>query len=393
MDDIRSEFWGNLQADLYVKNSALYLANQSLEDVLTTKGYKAHKPILSHANNGTYSPGSDISYTAKTASKQTLTVSTFKYAAEEIDDTVNLQTPYDIPAHSLESVRRGLMNNVEQIYMDQLTNADQSIASGTAQTVTTANVLDIFEEATGRLGAFDVPEETSMRAALLGPRTVAKLKSLKAARETGFGDTVMSNGVVGPLLGWTVVQSNNLPFSAVLSMATNPTDGDTVTIAGVTFQFKTTIANATTGYVGVLLDNSDVDVSRANLAAAINDSGTAGTTYVQLGKVENFIIRNKRNITATNDNSANTLTIAGYGDIAVSEALTNTTDAWGSQTQTSCFLMRGSIDLVLQFMKLDLIRKEKGFADLVKGLIGIGANTFDDGARTMVKMTQNVSAF
>lgn len=392
MDDVRQEFWGDLQADLYVENSALFLANRSLEDVLSTAGYKTHKPILSHANNGTYTPGSDISYTAKTASKQTLTVSTFKYAAEEIDDTVNLQTPYDIPAHSLKSIRKNLLNATEQTFMDQLTNADQSIAGGTAQVVTTANTVDIFEEADGRLGAFDVPMNTDMRAAVLGPRTVAKLKNLKGARETGFGDRVLENGIVGPLLGYTIVQSNNLPYSAVLNLATQPTEADTVTIAGVTFEFNATPGDAVAGNVGVDL-GANVDATRANLAAAINDSGTAGTTYVQLDKVQNFIIRNKRNITATNDNSADTLTIAGYGDIAVSSDLTDATDGWSTQRQTSIFMMRGAIDLVLQWMKLDLDRKEKGFADLVKGMIGVGANTFDDGARVMVKMTQDVSAW
>jgi hypothetical protein len=392
MTDVKQEFWGDLQADLYVANTAVYLANQSLEDLIRSDGRKAHKPILSHPQVGTYTPRSDITFESKTATKQTLEVDTFEYAAEDIDITESSQTPYDLLNHSLTSIRKGLMNRVEQKYLDEIANAEHSI-SGSPVAVSSANILDILEEAEGKLGAFDAPYETAMRAAVMGPRTVAKLRRAKSDRESRLGDSVLSNGVVGPWQGWTVVQNNNLPWSATLGLATNPSDGDTVTIAGVTFEWQDDLADVTAGNVGVLRHSSAVDTSRANLVACINDSGTAGTNYVQMGAKENFIIRRKRNITATNDNSGDVMTLAGYGDIAVSDGLTDTTDAWTSQRQTSVFMIRGSIDMVLQFVDLKVADKEKGFADLPKGIIGVGTKTFDDGAVLMVKMTQDVSGF
>lgn len=391
MENAREEFWGDLQADLYVKNTAFYLANRSLEDVVNQSGRKIHRPIFSHPQVGTYTPHSDISFTQKTAEDQYLEVDTFEYAAEDLDDTEQAQTPYDLPAHSLETIRNGLMNGVEQKFLSQITNAAQSIASAPVA-VDGSNILDILEEAEGKLGAFDAPFETAMRAVVFGPRTVAKLRRAKSDRETRLGDSVLENGVVGPWQGWTVVQNNNLPYSAVLSLATEPTNGDTVTIAGVTFEFQSDLDNTTAGNVGVLC-GTNVDTTRAALAACINDSGTAGTTYVQMGANENLIIRRKRRITATNNNSADTLTITGFGDISVSSDLTDGTDAWGSQTVGSVFMVRGAIDLVLQLMDLEMTRKEKGFADLVKGLIGVGAKTFDDGARLMVYMQQDASSF
>jgi carbohydrate-selective porin OprB len=203
----------------------------------------------------------------------------------------------------------------------------------------------------------------------------------------------LSNGVVGPWQGWTVVQSNNLPWSGTLELATNPSDGDTVTIAGVTFEWQDDLADVTTGNVGVLRHASAVDTSRANLVACINDSGTAGTNYVQMGAKANFIIRRKRRITATNDNSNDEMTLAGFGDIAVSDSLTDTTDCWNDEEQTGVFMIRGSIDMVLQFMDLKVADKEKGFADLPKGIIGVGTEVFDDGAVLMVKLTQDVSGW
>jgi hypothetical protein len=393
MNDVRQEFWGDLQADLYVKNTAVYLANQSLSELISDTGYKAHKPILSHPQVGTYTAHSDISFESKGASKQTLQVDTFEYAAEDIDITESKQSPYDLVSHSLKSIRNGLMNGVEQKFLSEISNADHDINSGTALEVTSANVLDILEEAEGILGSFDAPYETAMRAAVLGPRTVATLRRSKSDRESRIGDSVLSNGVVGPWQGWTVVQSNNLPWSGTLELATNPSDGDTVTIAGVTFEWQDNLADVTTGNVGVLRDGSAVDTSRANLVACINDSGTAGTNYVQMGAKANFIIRRKRRITATNDNSNDEMTLAGFGDIAVSDSLTDTTDCWNDEEQTGVFMIRGSIDMVLQFMDLKVADKEKGFADLPKGIIGVGTEVFDDGAVLMVKLTQDVSGW
>ena len=389
MDDIRQEFWGDLQVDLYTANTAIYLANQSLEQVISTDGRKAHRPILSHPDAGTYTPHSDITFKTKTATKQTLEVDTFEYAAEDIDITEKNQTPYDLLSHSLTSIRKGLMNRVEQKYLGEITNADHLISTG-ATVVTSANILDILEEAEGKLGAFDAPYETSMRAAVFGPRTVAKLRRAKSDRETRLGDSVLANGVVGPWQGWTVVQNNNLPWSATLTIDTNPTNGDTVTISGVVFEFQDNLANVAAGNVGVLRDGSTVGTSRANLAAAINDSGTAGTNYVQLSAKNSFIIRRKRNVAAT---SAEAMAFTGFGDIAVSETFTAATNVWSAQEEQAVFMVRGSIDLVLQFMDLKVGDKEKGFADLPKGIIGVGTEVFDDGASMMVRLRQDVSGF
>lgn len=387
MDDIRQEFWGDLQADLFTANTAIYLANQSLESVISTNGWKAHRPIISHPQLGTYTPHSDISFEQKSAEKQTLQVNTFTYAAEDIDDTESNQTPYDLLAHSLNSIRKGLMNKVEQAYLSEITNAYHSIQSlGTPVAVTSANVLDILEEAEGKLGAFDAPYETAMRAAVLGPRTVAKLRRAKSDRESRIGDSTLENGVIGPWQGWTVVQNNNLPWSATLTIATQPTDGDTVTIDGVVFTFKTSLGTT----AGNVLIGANAAAARTNLAAAVNKSSGAGTTYVELGKRDRFLLTRKRGIAAT---TASGMAFTGFGDISVSSSLTATADGWSAQKVKGVFMIRGAIDLVLQFMKLDVDRKEKGFADLPKGMIGIGTKTFSDGAIMMVQMDQDASNF
>lgn len=385
LDAINKEFWGDLQADLYVENSAVYLANRSGEDLINTEGKVLHRPIMSMPSSGTYTPYTDITFNQKSAEDQYLTVDTYKYAADEIDDTDANQTPYSLPEHSSKSIRRGLMNKVEQKFNSEFANARHSI-SNSPVVVDSTNVIDIFAEATGILGSFDAPIATSMRSAVLGPKTIAKLLASKAIRESGLGDRVMENGLIGPYLGYNVVQNNNLPWSASLGIATQPTDGDTVSIAGVTFTFKTTLGTT----AGNVLIGADAAAARANLAAAVNGTSGAGTTYVELSNENKYLLREKRGVAAT---SAASMAFTGYGDIAVSETLTAAADVWSTQRQTSIFMVRGSIDMVLQLKGLEIIRKEAGFADLVKGMIGVGTKTFNDGATLMVKMTQDASNF
>jgi len=385
MDDIKQEFWGDLQVQLFTQNSAIYLANTSLESLISENGRKAHRPIISQAQSGTYTPYNDIAFKAKSASKNTLEVDKFEYAAEEIDITDKMQTPYDLLMQSLTSIRRALMNSLEQLFLGELTNAYHAINGGVAFELLPSNVLDIFQEADSKLGSFDVPTESAMKAAVFGPNATAILRRAKAERETGLGDSVLANGVVGPFHGWTVVQNNNLPYSATLTIDTNPTAGDTVTISGVVFKFVASPANA--GEVDI---GNDAAASRANLKAAIEGGAGAGTAYIDLDIMSRFILNRKRNVKC---GSAEAMLFTGNGDIVVSETFTAATNIWSAKQQICAFMIRGAIDVVMQFMDVVVGSKEKGFADLPKGIIGMGTEMFPDGRLATVKVVLDASNF
>jgi hypothetical protein len=277
------------------------------------------------------------------------------------------------------------MNSLEQLFLGELTNAYHAINGGVAFELLPSNVLDIFQEADSKLGSFDVPTESAMKAAVFGPNAVAILRRAKAERETGLGDSVLANGVVGPFHGWTVVQNNNLPYSATLTMDTNPTAGDTVTISGVVFKFVASPANA--GEVDI---GNDVATSRANLKAAIEGGAGAGTAYIDLDIMSRFILNRKRNVKC---GSAEAMLFTGNGDIVVSETFTAATNSWSAKQQICAFMIRGAIDVVMQFMDVVVGSKEKGFADLPKGIIGMGTEMFPDGRLATVKVVLDASNF
>lgn len=396
MNDIKLEFWGDMQKTLWVENSALnVLSNSQLEGLISTDGRKAHKPVISLPHSGTYTPYQDINFNRKTASKQTLEADTFSYAADEIDITDKNQTRYPLTETAASDQMKTHNNKIEQIVMSKISGAFHTIqgAGSTTLTVDTTSIFDIFEEADTKLGSVDAPFES--RVAIFGPHVIATIRKAKSQRETGLGDMVLSNGVVGPWAGYKVIQNNNLPYKAILTMDTNPTAADTVTIAGVTFEFVAALANvSSTSYIAVVIGNAVAD-TRLNLKNAIEgNAASKGTTWAEatgsVGTNHRFVLSEKRGIAITN---AEAMALTGFGDIVVSETFTAATNVWSAQEQTAIMGVAGMIDLVLQIQEIDTTKKEKGFADLVKSLIGVGAKMFDDGARVAIKVRVNASAW
>lgn len=156
-------------------------------------------------------------------------------------------------------------------------------------------------------------------------------------------DNAIERGI--PYVGTTfsgvdIFQTNNLRNTVTLGLATNPTDGDTITINGVTLTFKATLGS-TAGNVHI---GTAVDDTRANLATFLSDFGendiaeAATTGAVALSAADQAKLR-RLAITATNDNGADTLAITANGTLVVSETLTATADAWGT---VSRYLVAGS---------------------------------------------------
>lgn len=397
MNDLKLEFWGDMQRTLFVENTAIaMLSNDQLEGLISTDGRKAHRPIISLPQSGTYTPYRDISFNRKTATKQTLEVDDFSYAADEIDITDANQTRYPLTSISAADQMKVHNNYIEQAVMDKISGAFNVIqaADGSALTVDTSNILDIFEEADTKLGSVDAPYGD--RIAVFGPHMIATMRKVKAQRESSLGDSTLLNGVIGPWNGYTVIQNNNLPYSATFSLATKPAATNTVTIAGVTFEFVANIANPATSTSNIVVLIGDaVAKSRANLKAAIEgDASSKGTTWKEatgsVSAYNRFVLNEKRNLAITSEAA---MALTGYGDIVVSCSLTDQTDGWSAQEQQAIMGNRGMIDLVLQIKEIETIQKEKGFATLVKSLVGLGTKMFDDGARVAVRVRVDASAW
>ena len=395
------EFWSNeTQRSLFTENSALLVANTKLLNVAGGEGDTVNKPILSHVPTETYTPGTDLTERAIVATNETLSIATFVGARTTVDDTEKKQSHYDLGKIISYRMMKSFNNKIEQAVLTEVTNASWSLdagnvggSSGSLISVNTDNVPQVFTAADSKLDAIDAPK--AGRVAVVGSHTLAQLKLQQAARQTSFGDNVNLNGSVGKIFGWDVVYNNNLPFTAVLSLVTQPTDADTITIAGVVITLHATLI--ATAWADI---RTNVDTTRTFIRDLINYrngtggtvSGTVDTDFSDVS-AENRFIWQKRGLLAVDSASADTLTLTGYGDIVVSETLTDATDAWTSKQQDSLFCVKGAVDLVVQIPpQIEMVRDQDQFSTIVKGLLGYGKKTFADGAREMVRVKINAAA-
>lgn len=193
-------------------------------------------------------------------------------------------------------------------------------------------------------------------------------------------ESVFKNGYAGPIATASVYVSENLMGEAVLGLATQPTDGDTVVINGITFTFKTTLGST----AGNVLIGASADAARANLAALINAPGTTTAQGVALSAANQLILTDDLRITAENNDTTNKMTIEGIGSgrLILSETFTDGTDAWDKNFIHCYYGKKGAIDLVVQDMKevdmrpTDDRRGTNVFTSYLAGL-----KTFADGAK------------
>lgn len=288
--------------------------------------------------------------------------------------------------------------------------------SGNAIEVTSGNIPQIFSGVNLLLQRANIfinvaakftavkPEDSSneMGVAVISPDILAKIIERLEGKVGALGDGVTLQGHVGKYMGYELFVSNQLAWTGTLSTPTQPTDGDTVRINGVTFTFKTTIGTT----AGNVLIGGSADAARANLTAIINlggvtsDAGVSNVSVSSTPDSSGFSDQDRLdNIVAVNSNSLDTMTVValGKGYVPVSDTLTAAADGFTSGTMMQHCLIgtANAIDLVVRVTPKMDIRKRDGFvgSDIVTWTAW-GRKVFQDGITKMVDVkvsTENYS--
>lgn len=210
---------------------------------------------------------------------------------------------------------------------------------------------------------------------------IADLFQYLLGKNADFVNSLFQNGYVNEqVAGAKVYASENLTGEAVLYTPQTPTDGDTVVIGGVTFTFNTTLTTT----AGSVLISGSADAARANLVALINAPGTSTTYGTALSSADQTTITKTLRLTATNDNSADTMTIVGKGSgrLALAGTLTNTNNTWSKNFIHAYFGKAGAIDVVIQKdVKVDMRPEPKQPTTNIISRVLYGIKTFQDGAQ------------
>jgi hypothetical protein len=252
---------------------------------------------------------------------------------------------------------------------------------------------------TKRFGKLPYEDYGGMKTWIMPPQAWTIIEKYMIARITTTGDSVVANGYQGRFGQFECFIANTLPFSCRLALGANPTDGDTMTIKGVTFRFKDTLAAngdikiganaaATADNVVTALNALTTDVS------SVYDAWVDGTDYL----TENGLVINKSDalngIVATDGTTYVDIVIKGVGKQTVSSSFTSASNGFTTAKQVvqSLFVIAKNVCLA--------IRQEPEFwHDKVEGKVAenhvlwtvYDNKVFQDQARAIIKLSMACS--
>jgi len=261
-------------------------------------------------------------------------------------------------------------------------------STGVPITLSSTTVPQMTTRMAAKLKSKNNQMVTSNMAFVVDAYAASDVEQYLLGKDIDIAGAVFKNGYAGAIRNATLYVSENLTGVATLGLATNPTDGDTITFAGVTVTFVATLS----GGESEIHIASTVDITRANLVEWINAGGASAeaeatdTGYSAATAADQAILDAA---SATNDNTANTalIVVPGSGRLNVSETLTDATDAWANSHIAAYFGKKGAIDLVVQDMKKVDMRPtadRRGTNVFSSYLAGI--KTFADGAKKFLNV-------
>jgi hypothetical protein len=394
------EIYAKAQKTFFVNNVAMTLANREPGDALKVQGgRKVHKPIIGFAEMQDYTPLSATSNSQNVSTEnEELTVDRATHAQSihiNVDDTEKSQLKdQDLVARYGTDLGYAMKDAVEKRWTDNITAGAEIGSTSSPIDFTGANILDTVEEGLGVVDVNDVMDLN--RVILVGPRAYRAIEKATANRETKLGDTTYMNGLaMRQLMDSKLVKSNNLPWSATLTLGANVTDGDSVTIAGVKFNFFDDVGDHVSGTYTVHIGGT-ADATADNLVNAIEGGGTAGTDYVVGSLTAQRKLKRNRKITGTN--TSGTIAFTGYGDVSTSSDFTSSSNAWSTQLSSMFFTAVGATDLALQLddgIEMSRPKPMTGEAHFsrLSGVVLHNSKTFTDGQEMVVKAHIDASSY
>lgn len=387
-------------------------------------GQAVTRPYTSFSRDdmGYYTRGTDMTPISVTETNETLTVNTIPSVALPIDDFDELQSNFALQSQYAKKMMSAVNSMIDMDYLAEVANANSYVdagdvggSAGTAITLTTSNVLSVYGSALRKLQAKDVKiagigdpriDTTgtlkgnqkpggSGGFANISPHFNEQLNLAVSGRATERGDLVGKNGYVNTYFEFDNFVTTNGYWVGVAGIATNPTDTDTMTINGVVITFVATL----TGGNSEIHIASSVDITRANLATWLSANGAnaeAEGTNTGYSVASTADQKKLKWMTATNDNTADTLTVVAKGRdyVVCGETFTDGTDAWTSEVSHLMFGQKGAVDMVVQKaigIKISDIPLQHGVYLKPSALFGL--KTFNEGADALVDVRIDSSSF
>lgn len=332
-------------------------------DAGLTKGQTLNRSFASDVQVNDMGADGSYSTQAITDTQESLTVNFEKEASIYIKSLDQMQAHLPVKQKYAKKLANALINQIDgdvllRAFQGAGTIIDNSTLGGSVGdgiVASASNVSVIFSLAMEKLikknvvynnARFsglqaEVPE--GMPIAVIPPEILTFIQLFIGGKDTRDADDVNDNGFHGDWQGFQLFVSNSLTWTGTLGLATQPTDGDTVTINGVVFTFKTALG----AVAGQVLIGASAATANTNLTALVNAPSVTTAQGVALTSANQRLLKN---ITATAAATSTTFVSAGWGNVVVSRILTAAADVFtlAKQQVHAIFGLSKSVALVVQ---------------------------------------------
>jgi hypothetical protein len=292
-----------------------------------------------------------------TMSNDSLTISNQAVYGERIQtkDLVHAGDAWDIVNDRIDRHTRGLGVVVHRDTYSTTVNGaglilDNEVLAGSASagtpiTMSASNPDEVATKVYSLMQDAGVAASQGRPYFMIDPSTARFFKLFGMGAGFNVADRQLMKGFeILPTFDFDYVITPEIEHEQVLSMATNITADDTITVKGVVFTAK-----AAPSAAGEFDVSGSADATRAIIANAINGSSTgkdSATGYFEVSAANRLILKNA-GVVAVNDDTADTVTVTAYGSIAGAETFTDATDAWGTEQKNLLAGLRNSTHLAL----------------------------------------------
>lgn len=252
-------------------------------------------------------------------------------------------------------------------------------ATGTPITLSSTTVPQFVTRAPAKLRRLNNQNIISNLALVVDSYGAADMAQYLLGKNIDLAGSVYKNGYTDVVSNAEMYVSENLTGQADLLVPQQPTDGDTVTIGGVVFTFRTTLGSTP----GAVLISGSAANSATNLKALINAPSTTTSLGIALAPADAATISLTLKLTATNPITT-TVRIVGQGSgrLVLSTSLTNTNNLFSVNFIHAYFGKKGAIDLVVQdLQEVDMRKTSTKRGTNVFSSFLAGVKTFKDGTQ------------
>ena len=332
--------------------------------------------------------GSASTIDAITDSTETLTVNLEYEAVFHISDGEAVQAGNLNPGEVIGGqVAIKVAQDLDARCFAEVRNANQTFDNGDLTTLTSTTTPITLSSTTVPQMVTRMPAKlrrtnnqmvTSNMALVVDSYAASDIAQYLLGKNIDLAGSVFKNGYTDVVSNAEMYVSENLMGESVYTLGATPTDGDTITIGGVTLTLRTTLGST----AGAVLISGSAANSLTNLAALINTPGTTTTFGVALAAADQTNFTQTLKLVATAATTTLTVRGTGSGRLILASTFTNTNNTLTKNFIHAYFGKKGAIDLVVQAIKEVDMRKttdRRGTNVFTSYLAGL--KTFLDGSK------------